>query len=278
MTGTRSARPARRRHRRHVRPRPRAGPRAARPRRAASPSSPATATTSSGSPRARPAPTASSATSRGRKTFIRSRSRCSAPSAASTCSSTMPRRSGRCRSSRSPTPNARISSWRSRPIVLGPFRLTKALLGSLAASAREGGIRWWSTSRATPPSTRTRTGAPTARARRRCSISAASGTRSSPSEGIRVVSIDPGDMDTPLHALAVPDADRSTLKRPETRRARDRRPDRCAIARSAARPRRPMIPPTCPRERRAPRRRRRGPHFASRASRVPRFSCAAAIL
>ena len=34
-------------------------------------------------------------------------------------------------------------------------------------------------------------------------------------EGIRVVAIDPGDMDTPLHALAVPDADRSTLKRPD---------------------------------------------------------------
>ena len=35
------------------------------------------------------------------------------------------------------------------------------------------------------------------------------------SEGVRVLSIDPGDMDTPLHAAAVPDADRSTLKRPE---------------------------------------------------------------
>ena len=35
-------------------------------------------------------------------------------------------------------------------------------------------------------------------------------------EGIRVTAVDPGDMDTPLHALAVPDADRSTLKRPET--------------------------------------------------------------
>ena len=34
-------------------------------------------------------------------------------------------------------------------------------------------------------------------------------------EGIQIVSIDPGDMDTPLHALAVPGADRSTLKRPE---------------------------------------------------------------
>jgi NAD(P)-dependent dehydrogenase (short-subunit alcohol dehydrogenase family) len=35
-------------------------------------------------------------------------------------------------------------------------------------------------------------------------------------EGIRVLSLDPGDMDTPLHAAAVPDADPSTLKRPET--------------------------------------------------------------
>ena len=35
------------------------------------------------------------------------------------------------------------------------------------------------------------------------------------SEGIRIVSVDPGDMDTPLHALAVPDADRSTLKSPD---------------------------------------------------------------
>ena len=33
-------------------------------------------------------------------------------------------------------------------------------------------------------------------------------------EGIRVLSVDPGDMDTPLHALP-PDADRSTLKRPK---------------------------------------------------------------
>ena len=34
-------------------------------------------------------------------------------------------------------------------------------------------------------------------------------------EGVRILSIDPGDMDTPLHATAVPDADRSTLKSPE---------------------------------------------------------------
>jgi NAD(P)-dependent dehydrogenase (short-subunit alcohol dehydrogenase family) len=33
-------------------------------------------------------------------------------------------------------------------------------------------------------------------------------------DGVRVLSKDPGDMDTPLHALAVPDADPATLKRP----------------------------------------------------------------
>ena len=33
--------------------------------------------------------------------------------------------------------------------------------------------------------------------------------------GVRFLSRDPGDMDTELHAIAVPDADRSTLKRPE---------------------------------------------------------------
>ena len=33
-------------------------------------------------------------------------------------------------------------------------------------------------------------------------------------EGIRFLSIDPGDMDTALHALAAPDADPATLKRP----------------------------------------------------------------
>ena len=34
-------------------------------------------------------------------------------------------------------------------------------------------------------------------------------------DGVHFLAIDPGDMDTPLHALAIPDADPSTLKRPE---------------------------------------------------------------
>jgi NAD(P)-dependent dehydrogenase (short-subunit alcohol dehydrogenase family) len=35
------------------------------------------------------------------------------------------------------------------------------------------------------------------------------------SEGVSFLSIDPGDMNTPLHALAIPNADPTTLKRPE---------------------------------------------------------------
>ena len=45
-------------------------------------------------------------------------------------------------------------------------------------------------------------------------------------EGVRFLSFDPGDMDTPLHALAVPDADPATLKRPEDCRRRADRRDR----------------------------------------------------
>lgn len=33
-------------------------------------------------------------------------------------------------------------------------------------------------------------------------------------ERIRVLALDPGDMDTPLHRLALPDADPATLRRP----------------------------------------------------------------
>ena len=41
------------------------------------------------------------------------------------------------------------------------------------------------------------------------------GTGQAKADGVSFLSIDPGDMDTPLHALAVPDADPSTLKRPD---------------------------------------------------------------
>jgi NAD(P)-dependent dehydrogenase (short-subunit alcohol dehydrogenase family) len=99
--------------------------------------------------------------------------------------------------------------------VLGPFRLTKALLGSLASSARE------------------RSGAAVINISSDAAINAYPGWgaygaskaalhhlsriwhEELAAEGISVLSFDPGDMDTPLHAVAVPDADRSSLKRPE---------------------------------------------------------------
>jgi len=99
--------------------------------------------------------------------------------------------------------------------VLGPFRLTKALLGALAASAREGrspvvlnissdaavnAYAGWGAYGASK--------AALAHMSRIWDAELAS-------EGIRFLALDPGDMDTPLHAIAVPDADPASLKRPE---------------------------------------------------------------
>src|SRR5687768_3480114 len=99
--------------------------------------------------------------------------------------------------------------------LVGPFRLTKALLGSLAASAREGRrplvINVSSDAAVTPYPGWGAYGASKAALHHLSRIWA----EELAPEGIRVVSIDPGDMDTPLHALAVPGADRSTLKRPD---------------------------------------------------------------
>ena len=99
--------------------------------------------------------------------------------------------------------------------VLGPFRLTKALLGSLAATARGGGaplvVNISSDAAITPYAGWGAYGASKAALAHLTRIWDAELAV----ERIRVVSIDPGDMDTPLHALAIPDADRSTLKNPE---------------------------------------------------------------
>ena len=99
--------------------------------------------------------------------------------------------------------------------VVGPFRLTKALLGSLAASAREGRqplvVNISSDAAVTPYPKWGAYGASKAALHHLSRI----WNEELTSEGIRVVSVDPGDMDTPLHALAIPDADRSTLKDPD---------------------------------------------------------------
>ena len=99
--------------------------------------------------------------------------------------------------------------------LVGPFRLTKALLGSLAASARESRcplvVNVSSDAAVTAYPGWGAYGASKAALRHLSLI----WNEELASEDIRIVSVDPGDMDTPLHALAVPDADRSTLKDPD---------------------------------------------------------------
>jgi NAD(P)-dependent dehydrogenase (short-subunit alcohol dehydrogenase family) len=99
--------------------------------------------------------------------------------------------------------------------VVGPFRLTRALLGALASSAREGPgalvVNVSSDAAINAYATWGAYGASKAALHHMTRI----WDEETRSEGIRFLSIDPGDMDTPLHALAVPDADRATLKRPD---------------------------------------------------------------
>ena len=100
--------------------------------------------------------------------------------------------------------------------VLGPFRLTKALLGSLAASAREGrGAVVLNVSSDAAVNAYPRWGAYGASKAALHHLSRIWNDELI-ADGVRVLSIDPGDMDTPMHAAAVPDADRSQLKRPVT--------------------------------------------------------------
>ena len=100
--------------------------------------------------------------------------------------------------------------------VLGPFRLTKALLGALAASARDGRgacvVNVSSDAAINPYPTWGAYGTSKAALHHMTRI----WNEELIDEGVSFISVDPGDMDTPLHALAVPDADASALKRPET--------------------------------------------------------------
>jgi len=99
--------------------------------------------------------------------------------------------------------------------LLGVFRLTKALFGALAASARTSGaalvINISSDAAVQAYPGWGAYGASKAALRHLTAIWA----EEAKADRIGFLSIDPGDMDTPLHALAVPDADPSTLKRPE---------------------------------------------------------------
>jgi len=102
--------------------------------------------------------------------------------------------------------------------LLGPFRLTKALLGLLAGAAREGAaagrrslvLNVSSDAAVTPYAGWGAYGASKAALAHMSRIWDAELRP----HGITVLAVDPGDMDTPLHALALPDADPATLKRP----------------------------------------------------------------
>jgi NAD(P)-dependent dehydrogenase (short-subunit alcohol dehydrogenase family) len=100
--------------------------------------------------------------------------------------------------------------------VIGPFRLTKALLGALASSARESrGAVVLNVSSDAAIHPYPRWGAYGASKAALHHLSRIWNEELIP-EGVAVISLDPGDMDTPLHATAAPDADPSELKRPET--------------------------------------------------------------
>jgi NAD(P)-dependent dehydrogenase (short-subunit alcohol dehydrogenase family) len=99
--------------------------------------------------------------------------------------------------------------------VIGPFRLTKALMGALAASAREARgavvLNISSDAAVNPYSGWGAYGSSKAALHHLTRIWG----EEHASENIHFLSLDPGDMDTPMHAAAIPDADPSTLKRPE---------------------------------------------------------------
>jgi NAD(P)-dependent dehydrogenase (short-subunit alcohol dehydrogenase family) len=101
--------------------------------------------------------------------------------------------------------------------LLGPFRLTKALLGALATSARESAgrrralvVNVTSDAAVTPYAGWGAYGASKAAL---AHLSRIWHEELAP-HGIAVIAVDLGDMDTPLHAAALPDADPATLKRP----------------------------------------------------------------
>jgi NAD(P)-dependent dehydrogenase (short-subunit alcohol dehydrogenase family) len=98
--------------------------------------------------------------------------------------------------------------------LLGPFRLTKALLGALRTSAAEGrGGVVMNISSDAAINAYPHWGAYGASKAALAHLSAIWNLELE-GEGVRVLSRDPGDMDTPLHKLAVPDSDPSTLLKP----------------------------------------------------------------
>ena len=98
--------------------------------------------------------------------------------------------------------------------LLGPFRLTKALFGALTSAARDrGGAVVINISSDAASSAYPGWGAYGASKAALLHLTSI-WDEEARAAGIQFLSIDPGDMDTPLHAAAVPYADISTLKHP----------------------------------------------------------------
>lgn len=98
--------------------------------------------------------------------------------------------------------------------VLGPFRLTRTLLGALAASAREGkGALVLNISSDAAVNAYPQWGAYGASKAALAHMTRVWNEELS-AQGVRFIALDPGDMDTPMHAAALPDADPATLKKP----------------------------------------------------------------
>jgi NAD(P)-dependent dehydrogenase (short-subunit alcohol dehydrogenase family) len=121
-----------------------------------------------------------------------------------------------------PTPLAMLSDTECEDLerafatnIIGPFRLTKALMGALAASAREGRgavvLNISSDAAINPYPGWGAYGSSKAALHHLTRI----WNEEHVNEGVHFLSLDPGDMDTPMHAAAIPDADPATLKRPE---------------------------------------------------------------
>jgi NAD(P)-dependent dehydrogenase (short-subunit alcohol dehydrogenase family) len=121
-----------------------------------------------------------------------------------------------------PTPLAMLSDTECEDLerafatnVFGPFRLTKALMGALAASAREGcGAVVLNISSDAAVNDYPGWGAYGSSKAALHHLSRI-WNEEHEGEGVRFLSLDPGDMDTPMRAAAIPDADPATLKRPE---------------------------------------------------------------
>ena len=100
--------------------------------------------------------------------------------------------------------------------LVGPFRLTKAIAGSMVLRGAGTIVNITSDAATQPYPTWGAYGASKAALEQLGRIWAAEleGT------GVRVLTVDPGEMDTDMHAAAMPEADRSTLARPEEAAAR----------------------------------------------------------